>query len=88
MVLDFDVQSAVMSLVRSSMLMNSLTKTLSRRDTNFESTGGCLALGMAFGMILFYINVRFKTFINLICKTKVGNSHIVLHYTSSLIKAL
>ena len=45
-----DVQSAVMSLVRPSILMNSLTKTLSRRDTNFESTGR-LALGVAFGMV-------------------------------------
>ena len=58
MVLDFDVQSAVMSLVRSSIMTNSLTKTLFRRDTSFESTGR-LALGMAFGMILFYINVHF-----------------------------
>ena len=56
--LSFHVQSAVMSLVRSSILMNSLTKTLSRRDTNFESTDR-LALGVAFGMILFCINVRF-----------------------------
>ena len=58
MVLRFDVQSVVTSSMKSGILMNSLTKTLSRRDTNFESTGR-LALGMAFGMILFYINVRF-----------------------------
>ena len=47
-----------MSLMKPSMLINSLTKTLSRRDTSFESTGR-LALGVAFGMILFYINVHF-----------------------------
>ena len=56
--LGFDVQSAAMSLIMPDILMDSLTKTLSRRNTSFESTGR-LVLGVAFGMILFYVNVCF-----------------------------
>ena len=85
--LDFDVQSAVMSLVRSSIMTNSLTKTLSRRDTSFESTG-CLSrtwCGIWYDSLLYQRTFYLST---LICKTKVSNSHIVLDYTSSLTETM
>lgn len=73
--------------MKPSMLINSLTKTLSRRDTSFESTS-CLSrtwCGIWYDSLLYQRAFCLST---LICKTKVSNSHIVLHYTSSLIKAL
>ena len=72
-----------MSLVRSSIMMNSLTKTLSRRDTSFESTS-CLSrtwCGIWYDSLLYQRAFCLST---LICKTKVSNSHIVLDHTSSL----